>query len=150
MPVSTVFIDSRSRNDEDSAFNYKLTFSDIGLPPFKNVTKIELKAISFPKVQNEDYVLLKINDLNTSFWTSDGATQQTDIFSVIYFDNSLMVDGVKKPAKGSDFYQKIVQLDGIYLSFFHIQYSLYNGQEVTVDKTNNIVENSLVLEITHG
>jgi hypothetical protein len=114
------------------------------------VSKIELKGISFPKVENEDYILLKLNDLNTSFWSSDGSSQKTDLFAVIYFDNSSLITGTRKPSKGSDFTQKMVEFDGgVFLSYLHIQFTLFNGEQITTDKTNNVDNHSLILEITH-
>jgi hypothetical protein len=126
-------------------------FDNIGIPHFKNVSKIELKGISFPKVENEDYVCLKLNDLNTSFWTSDGSCQQSDLFSIIYFDSSALPTGTRKPGKGADFYQKVVQFDSvIYLTHVHVQFSLYNGEKITLDKTNGVSDHTLILEITHS
>jgi len=150
MPVSTIFVDSRSVPSAGDPFNYRVVFGEVGIPHFKGVTKIELKGISFPKVENEDYVLLKLNDLNTSFWSSDGSSQKTDLFAVIYFDNSSLPTGTRKPSKGSDFTEKMVEFDGgIFLAYLHLEFTLFNGEPITTAKTNDISNHSVILEITH-
>ena len=51
----TIHIDSRDNNTKS-----------IGVDPYNNVTKISLKAISFPKILNEQYVIMHIEEFDDS------------------------------------------------------------------------------------
>lgn len=78
-----------------------------GLPAYRNVTSVELMAVSFPKILGEEWVCLSIEELDDNLDSIDGGSNGK--FAIIYFDN--VPTGVAKPLKGRDFIQKVVTFD---------------------------------------
>jgi hypothetical protein len=122
-----------------------------GQSVIKNVVSIELKAISFPKVANERYVILDFDNINDK---NLGATNSNshNCFACVFFDSDLLPPGAQKPAKGTDFYQKTIRyrpalnkLDRINVSF-----KKQNGVTITADDVGGTanVSYSFLLEIT--
>jgi hypothetical protein len=164
--TKTVFIDGRDGNG--STFDYVVYFDapgtsviktpngnadgfvndndipkHIGCGVFKNVVKVKLKSILFPKILNEEYVVLDIAELNENFYSSDNGCNMKA--AMMYFDHSELPCGLIKANYNSwDF--NLTQ--SITLSKLHIKFKKYGGDLVTTNDTNNKTNHSLLLEIT--
>ena len=156
--VTRVVFDSR-----DIAATYGNTFTGVfflgnpndavadGQAMIKNVTSIELKALSFPKIANERYVILDFDNINDD---NLGATNSTAhrTFAVSYFDSDLLPPGAQKPAKGTDFYQKTIRYRPALnkLDRVKVNFKKYDGNTVTASDVGGTanVNYSFVLEIT--
>ena len=122
-----------------------------GQAMIRNVVSIELKALSFPKIANERYVILDFNNINDD---NLGATSTTahKTFAVSYFDSDLLPAGAQKPAKGTDFYQKTIRYRPALnkLDRINVNFKKYDGNTVTASDVGGTanVNYSFVLEVT--
>ena len=86
-----ILIDSRDKDPmfEDSPFKYTIYFQEpsasfnrtgsaehttiknMGISPFRNVTKVKLCAFSFPKILNEQYVVLDIPQFGDNLYSTN-------------------------------------------------------------------------------
>ena len=115
-----LFVDLRDFVDQmDSGdFSFSVFFSSqnkksLSFPPFSNISKAELKAINFPKMNNDEmYFILDIYEFNGRLNSSDNEGSH-DKFAVIHYDSSSMTPGSMKPARGKDFDDKIVVFNPI-------------------------------------
>ena len=92
-----VHVDSRNIPDSDkkNVFDYvvdipKLMNRDV----FRNVSQIELKAVSFPKIEGENYVIMDIAEINDEIDSTSSAANRASC--VLYFDSSDLTTGVSK------------------------------------------------------
>jgi hypothetical protein len=88
-----LLVDNRDRAAEGSAFDFTVNFTE-----YEHVVSAELKMASIPKVANESYVVLDIDQLN------DLTLNATNIvglrsYAIAYFDSSLLSAGDVKPIK---------------------------------------------------
>lgn len=151
---SRILIDSRDAHPgpTDSPFSYYVPFYKMNIGCLKSVSRIELKAICFPKIQNELYFLLKLGDLDTSFVHSHPSSSTNECFGVIYFDNGSMAPGTYKPIKGADFCTKSVEYvtgDKPVLKGFNVEFLTHAGKVVTPADTGGEVYHNLLFEIEH-
>lgn len=63
---------------------------------YQNIRCVELKLASIPKVANEQYVVLDIQELRDSNLDASNQTSH-ESFAVVYFDNSNLTPGAYKP-----------------------------------------------------
>ena len=97
----------------------------IGIPPYEQVSKVELKGVSFPFVRNNNHPNLPV-ELNTkedyrdnggdAFFAIDipefgGRVHSTtnklhDVFAIMYYDSTMPETGTIKPIRGVDFDSK--------------------------------------------
>jgi hypothetical protein len=156
--VTRVLFDSRDLPDTYANtftgtfyLGYPIDSKSDGQSTIKNVVSIELKAISFPKVANERYVILDFNNINDHHL---GATNSVahDTFAVVYFDSDLLPPGAQKPSKGTDFYQKTIRYRPALnkLDRVEVAFKKYDGNVVTSDDVGGVanVQYSFMLEIT--
>ena len=151
MTVSRVLIDSRHIHPKRSAFDYDVRFSQLDIPDFKQVTKMELKNLVFPKIQNELYFVLKLGDMNTNLYPSGNNSNFNDCFAVVFFDNPSMAAGAYKPMKGSDLSIKQVEYEGTKPTITSLSVTAlkYDGTLVQRADTAEQVDHCILLEITH-
>jgi hypothetical protein len=154
--VKRLFIDNRDRHDpgNTSPFNFQVFFGNdparsVGIAAYDNVASVELKAVAFPKIEGERYVIISIAELNDNMLDacSDGAH---DAFAIVYFDSDSLTAGVVKPLKGTDFYQKQLFFNPTIprLKSLSIKFLKHDGSVVTLADTGNESHVSLLLEIS--
>ena len=98
----------------------------LGIAPYQQVSKVELKGVSFPFIRNNDYASDPDIDTNTdkeyksnsgdAFFAIDipefaGRVHSTtnklhDIFAIMYYDSTIPASGAIKPIRGVDFDSK--------------------------------------------
>lgn len=116
----------------------------------RNVVSIELKALSFPKIANERYVVLDFGPINDDHL---GATNSAahNTFAVSYFDSDLLTPGSQKPSKGIDYYQKTIRYRPALnkLDRVNVNFKKHDGNTVTASDVGGTanVNYSFVLEV---
>lgn len=154
--VSRLFVDNRDRHNASSVspFDFRVYFGNdpgrsVGISGYENVVSVELKAVAMPKVANEPYIILSIDELNDSMLDSTSRTAH-NAFAVLYFDSDFMATGSVKPLKGTDFYQKILAYNPpiAKLKSMHVRFLKYDGNVVTTSDTNGNANVSLMFEVT--
>jgi len=95
---NTFFVDSRDIPKTNN-FSYAITIDDA----FKNVQSIELKGISFPKIEYESYVILEIDECKDRVESVDNSAAHHS-FAVCYFDK--LATGEIRPMRGDFFDRK--------------------------------------------
>lgn len=138
------FVDSRDiqAKDKISDFEYSIVFDTT----FKNVHSIELKGISFPKIANENYVILDIDECKDRLGSIGGSAADRT-FSIVYFDN--VSTGVIRPMRGADFDQKKYKFNPVAskLGKIQIKFKKQDGSVVTQNDVNNVTNHTLLFEI---
>lgn len=150
-----LFIDNRDRHESSaSPFDFKLFLGNdasrsIGISGYENVLSVELKALAFPKIANERYVILRIDELRDSYLDATCSPAQ-DAFAIIYFDSDALATGSIKPLKGVDFYQKqlVFRPPLSKLNSLSIKFVKHDGNVVTTSDTGGESNVSLMLEVT--
>ncbi len=162
--VKTLLIDNRDRdrsfdagrgaNTSNTApYSFVVDIQDCGVPRYENVISVELKALTFPKIEGESYVVIDINEAAGKLDSTDNnGSNQT--FGIAYFDGYETSDGLTgmktgdvKPIKGSDFLRKIAVFDPIKtISKLHVNFKTYGGNIVTKAMVANVENVSMLLE----
>lgn len=154
--VKRLFIDNRDRYDpaNTSPFDFKIYFGNdlgrsVGISGYENVTSVELKAVSFPKVVNERYIVVSIDELNDNMLDASNSGTH-NAFAIVYFDSDLLPTGTVKPFKGTDFYQKqlLFRPPLAKLNNLSIKFLKHPGNVISTSDTNNETHISMMLEIT--
>lgn len=155
LSVRRLFVDNRNRHigSSKSEFDFQIFMGNdersVGIGGYENVVSVELKAISFPKVVNERYVIMRIDELKDS--QLDSTCQAAlGAFAIVYFDSDTLATGLVKPLKGVDFYQKQILFKPALDKLFRlsVRFMTSDGQVVTPSMTNNEKHISFMLEIT--
>lgn len=73
----------------------------INVAPYEQVTEVELKGISFPKIRGEAYYILDIPEMAGRLHSSDSNGSHY-CFAMVYYKGNQAVGDVE-PMKGSDF-----------------------------------------------
>lgn len=149
-----LFIDSRDCAANLSTFSFTVYLSDpfrdtsIGVAQFQRVKSVELKALAFPKI-NDDYVIMDVAELNDErlYSSNDPANRA---FAVMYFDSDTLSLGNIKAMKGYDFYQKDISFNPVIpsLTRLSVAFKKRDGNVVTTSDTANVNHCSFMLEIT--
>lgn len=150
-----VFIDNRDvANVTTSPFEFNVYIADpfrdtsIGNVPLKRVETVELKSLAFPKIANEDYVIVDIQQLSDDrmISTNDAANRS---FAVMYFDSSDLLPGAIKPMRGLDHWQKDLLFNPVLpsVSTLSIAFRTRDGNVVTKAQTGNVTRCSMALEV---
>ena len=100
--------------------------NEIGIPPYEQVSKVELKGVSFPFIRNNNYIasgptesitdIQYKTDSGDAFFAIDipefagrvhSTTNKLDgIFAIMYYDSTIPASGQIKPIRGVDFDSK--------------------------------------------
>lgn len=170
--VHRLFIDNRDRdrsadvtkttaNGNTAPFDFTVQFNNpncpsIGIDCYENVVSAELKALTFPKIAGEGYVILDIAQFAEQLDSSDNGSNRT--FAVAHFDGvdrpanpsaAPMQPGDLKAIKGQDYYRKLVELDPpVRLSRLDFKFRKYGGNVVTLGDVANVDTVSVMLELT--
>lgn len=147
MPTVTrrLLVDYRDR-ESGGPFNFVVQFGKNGVTSYEHVKSVEMKMLAMPKVQNEMYAILDIEELNDSLL--DGTNNASNrSFAVGFFDSSLLNPGDIKVSK--DFYsQKVIFNPPLQkLDRLTIKVLKQDGSLVTTADTNNAVALSMLLEV---
>ena len=127
-------------------FAFTVNFDDIH-GRYMDVRSAELKAISFPKVANEMYVVMSIDEINGNMDCLNTRTDQA--FAVVFFDCQSMPAGETKAYKGADFYSKRNMLSpSKNLDKMHITFSKYGGGTITPSDTAGQTNVSFIIELS--
>ena len=154
-----LFIDNRDRH-EGTPFDFKVKFGSAtatqptisnSITPYENIQSMELRGVAFPKIANEPYVILSIEELNDDMLDATCPAAHR-AYAIIYFDTDALAPGVIKPLKGVDFYQKLVKFKPPIsrLNRLSIKFLKYDGSIVTTTDTNNVNSATLMFEVTTG
>lgn len=144
-----LFIDSRDATRTTAAFDFGINFRDLGLAAIENVVSAEIKVLAMPKVANESYAIIDIEELNDSNF--DASNTPADMsFAVVHFDTSLLSAGDVKPIK--DFYSQRTEFNPplAKLDRLNIKVRRHDGSVISTANTGGITTFSMLLEIaTH-
>lgn len=146
-----LFLDSLYRShgsnvDYISTFNGVNTNTNsnmsISCGEFKNVSSIELKALSIANIVNEPYIILDIKELNGRMHSNVPLADQA--FAIIYFDR---VEGTSftKPIRGTDMDTKIVKFNPPLASLNRLTIKFLNSNGDAIDVSTR---NTLLFKIT--
>ena len=104
----------------------------MNISPYNHVTKVELKALCFPKVKDESYVIVDIPEFSGRIHSNDNRASH-ESFAIVYFDNGSMETGVAKPMKGKDFDDKVHYFNppDNTLNKFSVTFKKHGGDVVT-------------------
>lgn len=155
--TTVVHVDSRDRDTAayPSALNYKINLADLECGPLRNVKSVELIAVAFPRIENEDWVSMHIEELGNRVDSTD--TNASRSFGILYFDNYNLPKGEVKAMKGADFERKIVEFAAplANLSWLSIRFRKHGGEIQAADITpagglgsKELGQHSIVLRIT--
>lgn len=150
-----LFVDSRDCIANLNTFEFTVYLSDpfretsIGVARFERVKSVELKALAFPKITGEEYVIMDVQELNDErLHSSNNAANRA--FAVMYFDANTLTAGDIKPMKGYDFYQKDISFNPVIpsLTKLTVSFKKRDGSVVTPANCNTVNHCSFMLEIT--
>lgn len=147
VPVTRrLFIDSRDASVY-APFDFTIKLDDdVSRGRYRNVSTVELKAATVPKVAGEDYVILDIDELRDSNIDSSTPTLN-DGFALCFFDNSSLAAGDVKVID-KIFNQRAEFSPPITLDKLKIKIKKHDGTVVTPAETANSNTVSLLFEIT--
>jgi hypothetical protein len=144
-----LLVDYRDR-ESGVPFDYVVRFGKNGVTSYEHVRSVEMKMLALPKITNEMYAVIDIEELNDSLL--DGTNNATNrSFCVGFFDSSVLNAGDIKVSK--DFYsQKVIFNPPLQkLDRLTIKVLKQNGNVVDVSETNNVSSMTMLLEIeTNG
>jgi hypothetical protein len=141
-----LFLDSRDASTyAPFEFSFKLG-ADMTRQPYDNISSIELKAATIPKVAGENYVILDIAELRDSNIDSSCPALH-DGFAVCYFDNSGLSPG---DVKVSDkiFCQKALFNPPKSLDKLTVRLLKHDGTVVSTSETGGVEDVSILLSLT--
>lgn len=143
-----LLVDSRDATTTTAPFDFTVSVNnDLSRGTYKNIESVELKLAAIPKVADENYVALDIEQLRDS--NLDGSNQAThDAFAVTFFDNSSLSAGDYKPID-KIFHQKAVFAPPIAsLDKLHITVRKQDGNVVQTSETGNTEQVQLLMDVT--
>jgi hypothetical protein len=91
----TVQIDGPSVGPSNAANGYSKPSRSVGRDPYNNVSKITLKALTFPKIKDEDYVIMTIGNLGDNMDSTSLEAHRSSC--TLFFDRG---SNSKTPSKG--------------------------------------------------
>ena len=109
--VHRLLLDSRDASsfvDSSSAFACRFDLTATPQGAYTNVISAELKGAAVPRANGENYCLVDIPQLSDDQLDATNANTH-NTFAVLFFDTSTLADGVVKPLRGADFYNKTVR-----------------------------------------
>lgn len=146
-----VLIDNRDRYDKanTSPFDFRVNASETGITRFENVVSVELKALAFPKILNENYVILDSFELGDHIEATNGAAHRA--YNIGYFDSDALATGSVKTMKAKDMAfdnEKVFSPPLAQLDRFSFTFRKYDGRVVDLGNVASNGNVSLCLEIT--
>jgi hypothetical protein len=145
-----LLIDSRDGIRKTSPFDFVIDLWSLGLTAFENVHSVALKGVSFPKIKDEDYVLIDIDHFNDrSMFVSSASNIGSGVFGSMYFDSSQLAIGDIKPKFGNEIYSDPIVFNPAMskLSKLHVTFRKHDGSVVQAADTGNVTSASLVIQV---
>lgn len=133
----TLFVDSRDRDVTKfpNQNSYTIPLEKImKSDKIRNVTKVELKSICYPKVANEDYVVMSLDCLNGRVQSAGSAHNK---FAICYFDRSNMDQGTSKAYFPSGC---VRHFDNESISELKVQFTSHSGDLIRSKQITCIAE----------
>jgi hypothetical protein len=114
---------------------------------YTDIVCVELKLASIPKVQDEQYVVLDIEELRDSNLDASNPTAH-ESFAVVYFDNSGLAPGAYKPM--DKFYSQKTYFSPPIASIDRLTVAVRkpDGSVVSTSETGNNEHVSFLLDVT--
>lgn len=147
-----LLIDNRDRPGFPTSdpFSFIINLQNCGLGGYEHVLSCELKSCAFPKIANEAYVIVEIDELaERDLLESTAPGLSNKSMAIVYFDNSSNTPGFVKPARGRDFTEQTVlfvppkrRLDRLTINF-----RTHSGAIVSPADTGGVTDVSMLLEI---
>lgn len=140
-----LLVDYRDR-ERGGPFDFVIQFGKNGVTAYEQVKSVEMKMLALPKIQNEMYAIVDIEELNDSLL--DGSNNAANrSFAVGFFDSSTLNTGDIKVCK--DFHsQKVIFNPPLQkLDRLTIKVLKRDGNVVTTGETANVDAMSMLLEI---
>jgi hypothetical protein len=161
----TLFVDNRDRLALNEAqggpatntapYAFTISLDSLGRGRYENISSCELKELVFPKIANETYVVVDIEefrDTYDSLNTTDGANDP--VFAIVYFDgvegctaDCGMKTGDRKPSDdivgGNIVFKPTLQT----IRKLTCNFRKHGGSVVTMADVGNVENVSFVLEI---
>ena len=145
-----LFVDARdyiTSSDANTPLSINVVLSDsnskssLNIPSYEQVTHVELKAVCFPKIDDEIYYVIDIPEFSGRLHSSDNSGSH-ESFAIVYYPNDIGETGSVIPAKGSDFDQKLHLLNPPIksLSKFSITFRKHGGDILTLDQISNATD----------
>lgn len=146
-----VLIDNRDRHDKanTSPFDFRVNAAETGVSRFENVVSVELKALAFPKIANENYVILDSFELNDHIEATNSSAHRS--YNIAYFDNDTLATGSVKPIKAKDMafdVEKVFNPPLAQLDRFSFTFKKYDGNVVALSDVASNANVSLCLDVT--
>lgn len=158
-----LFIDCRDRQPGMSPFDYTIYFEDkeqveeitpdptkpkittirksvrrgIGVEPYRNIVKMELKHIDFPKIGGENYFVLDIPEIHDYIDSSDNRGSHRSS-GIVFFDKSDMETNILRTSYESHVFSFSPHLP--VLSQMTIRFRKYGGDLVSVNDFTETVD----------
>ena len=133
-------------NTNDSNFNLEFTVylssedkKSIGVAPYEEVSGVELKGISFPKLADMMYFVVDIPEFSGRVHSTNRGAH--DKFAVVYYKSSNMNSGDVEPCKGSDFDKKELTFAPPLRNFnkFTVRFLKPDGSKIKYNDFSHIV-----------
>ena len=146
-----VLIDNRDRFDvaNTSPFDFRVNAAQTGISRFENVVSVELKAVAFPKIANENYVVIDSFELNDHIEATNAAAHRA--YNIAYFDSDTLATGSVKTIKAKDMafdVEKVFTPPLAQLDRFSFTFKKYGGAVVALADVANNANVSLCLDVT--
>lgn len=155
--IHRLFVDARDRYDSanSSPFNFRVYLDNAhrdnhtGVSAYENVTSIEMKGLAIPKISNEPYVIVDIDECNDNVLDATN-NPANGAFAIAYYDADTLSVGSVKPIKGIDYYQKKITFNPPIprLDRLSIKFKKHDGNVITTSDTANGDHVSILFEIT--
>lgn len=123
----------------------------IGIEPYKNISKMELKMIGIPKMDNkEHYVILDIPEINDHLDSTDRGSHRSS--AIINYDSSITAPGTVNPTFENYVFAFTAPLQ--VLSQINVRFFKHKGIPITSEDFGDMVfedlYTTLMFEITYN
>lgn len=152
--VRRLLVDNRDRDGYPNTdpFDFVVQLDNINtVGPLENVLAVDLKALTFPKIANEMYTVLQIQEFDDdNLEVSDPTIQRG--YAVAFFDSDQLTAGQIKSIKGADFYQKTIKFNPpvAKISKLRCRFLKHGGNVVSTTDTNNVANVTMMFELICG
>lgn len=145
--VHTLVVDSRN-HASGSPFKFTVDLAATGVGRYEHVLAVELKSLLFPKIANEPYVVMHVDEFERTVASTDAGTHGA--FAVVPFDRSAVATGDLCMIKAGDHYPKVKWFKPALSSLgrFTVRFARHGGQTVSAGDVGNVSTVMFVLQVT--
>lgn len=136
---------------ENNVIKYQIKFDeDLGIDSFRNVSKVELKAVTFPKIENEPYLVIDFDEFND--YISSNSNEANRCSSIVFF--STQTPGEKETVFLLDGNGRTFDLNPHLASLSHLNITIKCGNMITTKLNNDFsdsgaLHHQILLEVTY-